>query len=128
MITLNIPASRTTPAVLYDQEQARFRVVGNSIPENASAFYSPIVVWLKEHGRSMPEGCTFEFSLPYFNSSSLKALYQVMMQIKDLQGQGKQFNIIWFAEEEDDFMLEAGETYREMVGIDITIQFGMLEL
>lgn len=128
MKPLNIPATKTTPAISYNADHAWFRVVGNSIPENASAFYSDVINWLKDHGDRLPSGCAFEFSLPYFNSSSLKALYQVLLQIKRHQELGKQFTVTWFVEEDDDFMLEAGETYREMVGMDIQIQAGHIEI
>ncbi|HOZ41246.1 MAG: DUF1987 domain-containing protein [Flavobacteriales bacterium] len=128
MNALNIIATKSTPAISYNAEHAWFRVVGNSIPENASAFYAPLVNWLQDHGDQLPNGCAFEFSLPYFNSSSLKALYQVLMQIKRLQELGKQLSVTWYVEEDDDFMLEAGETYREMVSMDIEIKAGHIEV
>ena len=128
MNTLNIIATKTTPAIGYNEQHAWFRVVGNSIPENASVFYGPVVHWLQDHGERLPSGCAFEFSLPYFNSSSLTALYQVLMQIKVIQEQGKQFSVTWYVEEDDDFMLEAGETYRDMVGMDIQITAGHISV
>jgi hypothetical protein len=125
---LNIVAERNSPAVSFNPEHCWFRIVGNSIPENAGAFYAPVVEWIRQHREQIPDGCVFEFSLPYFNSSSLKALYQVLQEIKMGIDQGKRFMVTWYVEEEDDFMLEAGETYRDMLGLDIDIKPGHIEI
>ncbi|MBL7964408.1 MAG: DUF1987 domain-containing protein [Flavobacteriales bacterium] len=128
MEPLHIPASHNTPAISYKPEHAWFRVVGNSIPENASTFYAPVVAWLKTYVNELPDGCSFEFSLPYFNSSTLKALYTVLMEIKLAMAKGKRFSVTWYVEEDDDFMQEAGETYQEMLGMKISIIPGHIEI
>ena len=121
MEPLNIPSTRNTPAVICDPIRARFSVAGSSIPENASAFYEPIIKWLNTHMEEIPTKTEFAFNLPYFNSSSLKAIHLLLMEIKRGVDRGKQFTLTWHMEEDDDFMSEAGETFREMVGMDITI-------
>jgi hypothetical protein len=121
MEPLNIPATRNTPAILFDPAGARFTIVGSSIPENASAFYQPIISWVHTHMDALPAHTNFAFSLPYFNSSSLKAIYLLLMEVKRGVDTGKQFTLTWHMEADDDFMSEAGETFREMVGMDITI-------
>jgi len=128
MPDLNIPAGRNTPAIKYDPTQAWFRVVGSSIPENASGFYTPVVDWLRANIHAIPDGCSFEFSLPYFNSSSLKALYLMLVEIKQAIDGGKRFQLTWYVEEDDDFMTEAGETYSEMIGMDIGVAPGHIEV
>jgi hypothetical protein len=128
METLHIPATRNTPCIRFLPEQAAFQVVGNSIPENAGSFYAPVVQWLDQHLAELPDGCAFAFSLPYFNSSSLKALYMVLMVVKKGLDQGKGFSVTWYVEENDDFMTEAGETYKDMLGMEINLVPGHLEL
>jgi hypothetical protein len=64
------------------------------------------------------------FSLPYFNSSSLKALYAVLVEIKNGIDQGKEFEVNWYVEDEDEFMIEAGETYQELLGMKINLITG----
>lgn len=128
MPSLHLPATRNTPSIRYLPEQPAFQVIGSSIPENAGSFYAPVVEWLQQHITELPDGCTFSFSLPYFNSSSLKALYMLLLEIKKGIDGGKAFSIHWHVEVEDDFMTEAGETYQEMLGMDIKLVPGQLEL
>ena len=73
--TLDIKATRNTPAVLLDIDKNAFILVGNSIPENAGEFYGPIIDKVKLSIPAMADGATFTICLPYFNSSSLKAVY-----------------------------------------------------
>jgi hypothetical protein len=116
---LHIASTRNTPMVDLDLDQRRFQLVGHSLPENASQFYAPILDWLQTHLPSVEVPCTFEFNLPYFNSSSLKAIYLLLQTIKSGVDRGQQFTVKWFVEPDDDFMTEACETFQEMVDMDI---------
>lgn len=124
MEELNIAATRNTPAVQYQAHPARFTVSGNSIPENAGNFYRPIMEWIARNGAGLPADCTFEFSLPYFNSSSLKALYLLLMEIKNAMQDRKEHRIAWYVEEEDEFMQEAADTFAELTGMHIEVCHG----
>jgi len=124
---LSIAATRNTPAILLDPTAKRFRMVGNSLPENAGEFYGPVIEQLKQALPNMGDGSTFEFCLPYFNSSSLKAIYLILVEIKKAMDSGKQFEVIWHIEADDDFMTEAAETFVEMCGIELTLREGLLE-
>jgi hypothetical protein len=124
MEPLHIAATRNTPMVVFLPDKATFRLVGNSIPENAGSFYAPVVTWLQQHLSDIPTPCSFVFSLPYFNSSSLKALYSVLVEIKNVIDQGKEFEVNWYVEDEDEFMIEAGETYQELLGMKINLITG----
>ena len=122
----NIRATRNTPSVSYDPRINVFRLIGNSIPENASEFYTPVIEWLKRESRALPDGATFEFCLPYFNSSSLKALYLLLVELKKAMDAGKRFEAIWHVEEGDDFMSEAAETFTELAEIQFSMRAGLL--
>lgn len=126
MAELNIAATKTTPGVHYPAPDAAFRIAGTSVPENTSAFYAPIMEWLQAHRAELPEDCSFQFSLPYFNSSSLKAIYLLLLEIKQGMEQGKQFRVAWHVEQGDEFMLEAAETFKELTGMAIEVREGLL--
>lgn len=123
---IDIKATRNTPSVEFDKAAKTFTMVGNSIPENAGEFYGPIIDQVKKEIPSMPDGTTFTFCLPYFNSSSLKAVYLLLTEIKSGMDSGKKFEAVWHVEEEDDFMTEAAETFTEMAGIEFTFKTGLL--
>lgn len=123
---IDIKGTKNTPTVLYSPESHAFSIIGNSIPENAGEFYAPIINQVRNNIAGMPDGSTFTFCLPYFNSSSLKAIYMLLDAIKEGQDHGKRFQVIWHIEEEDDFMSDAAETLSEMVGIELSLRVGLL--
>ena len=127
MEALRIAASRNTPAISIDPAAKHFRMVGNSLPENAGEFYTPIIERLKQVLPDMEDGSILEFCLPYFNSSSLKAIYLILAEIKKVMDGGKKFEVIWHFEDDDDFMTEAAETFVEMCGIELTLREGLIE-
>lgn len=126
MEALKLEATRHSPAVDLDLTSGTFRIVGVSIPENASEFYTPIIEWIRGAMPSIPDGSTFSFSLSYFNSSSLKALYLALTEIKAGIDSGKKIDVQWHVDEEDEFMQEAGETFSEMVDIPLNMVTGSL--
>ena len=126
MESIKISATRNTPSVTFDQQTKTFSLIGNSIPENAGEFYTPVIGWLRKELPGMQEGTIFEFCLPYFNSSSLKALYLLLVEIKKEMDSGKRLEAVWHMEEDDDFMAEAAETFAEMTEIEFTLKQGLL--
>ncbi len=127
MEALHIAATRNTPAISLDPAAKRFRMVGNSLPENAGEFYTPVIAKLKLALPEIGDGAIFEFCLPYFNSSSLKAIYLILVEIKKEIDNSKKYEVIWHVEEDDDFMSEAAETFVEMCGIELTLREGLIE-
>ncbi|MBL7950887.1 MAG: DUF1987 domain-containing protein [Flavobacteriales bacterium] len=127
MEDLHLTATKNTPEVFFSITAGTYRIMGNSIPENASELYAPVMAWLQKNLTHVADGATFEFDLPYFNSSSLKALYLVLLELKKEADQGKNLRLRWFAEENDEFMTEAAETFTEMVGIELELVIGKLQ-
>lgn len=124
MSQFHIPATRSTPEIFLDTDTNVYRVVGHSIPENAGKFYTPVLEWLRENITNISSGSVFEFCLPYFNSSSLKALYMMLMEVKKESEKGRKFEVDWYIEDDDDFMTDAAETFSEMVGIKLNLRRG----
>lgn len=122
MERLEIPATRTTPEIGFDLTSGQCRIVGNSIPENAGEFYKPIISWITEQVPTARVPVRFDFDLPYFNSSSVKALYHVLLAIKELPSDQVATTVHWWVEPDDEFMLESAETFEEMVGMKLQIE------
>ena len=52
----------------------------------------------------------------------------MLVEIKQAIDGGKRFQLTWYVEEDDDFMTEAGETYSEMIGMNINVAPGHIEV
>lgn len=48
MYDLFIEQTKSTPKVLFDHQNAKLSIQGQSYPENAFQFYEPIIAWLDD--------------------------------------------------------------------------------
>ena len=122
MNKLLIPRTKSTPAVILDPSTGTFLFSGQSIPENPAAFFAPVIDWLDRELGSLPDGSVFRFRLPYFSTSSMKAVYLVVQKIREgMKAAGRTFSIQWVVEDDDDFMSEAAENFSTLLDIPILV-------
>lgn len=83
---------------------------GESYPENAAAFYGPLIERLKDYlGQLQDAEVTFEIALRYFNSSSTKILFNLFGMLAESTRAGNFIVVRWHYDEEDDNMIEFGQ-------------------
>lgn len=100
----------TFPDVNFNADNGECRIEGESFMENAKEFYQPIFDWLDEFHKT-DSGSTLQMNinLSYYNTSSSKALYKLIHQLKEFSEDGRKVEINWrYAssdrEMEDDIM------------------------
>ena len=106
-----------TPTVILDAENEIFEVSGRSLPEDVTAFYEPILLWLDEYALSPNPKTIFTFKLVYFNTASSKLLLDILMKLEQMHEDGKDMLIRWYYPEDDEDMQEAGEEYADIVDV-----------
>ncbi|MCC0805644.1 DUF1987 domain-containing protein [Methylobacterium sp. W2] len=112
MDRIQIPATPRSPEVDFDFTAGRFRLSGESYPEDAAAFFGPLLQSLRTHlAASGSDPIVFEVALVYFNSSSAKALMNLFMRLEDAAGDGRRVTIRWLHAEGDETIAEAGEDF-----------------
>jgi len=116
MESLSIEATKSSPAVNYDPAKNRLSFAGESYPENAAAFYSPVFEWLKSYiesdeGRKM----VVNFEIVYFNSSTSKVFMNILDMLDSAAAGGKKIAVNWRYDEENEIAEECGEEFREEV-------------
>ena len=118
METLKIVGTEDTPNVVFDYNTGEFIISGRSLPEDVTSFYQPVLDWLEEFSSNPKDGSKFHFKLEYFNTASSKILLDVFMKIEEIsEDSGKAFTIVWYSQDSDNDMLEAGEEYSELVTV-----------
>ncbi|MDQ7989998.1 MAG: DUF1987 domain-containing protein [Candidatus Dactylopiibacterium sp.] len=110
MESLYIPATASSPEIRFDFDRHALSMRGESYPENAAAFYGPLIAQL----RAYLEGCrndsvTMDIALAYFNSSSTKMLFNIFEALNGAARAGNTVVVNWFHDEEDDTILEFGQ-------------------
>jgi hypothetical protein len=126
MDILRIEGTNTTPKVIFDSKTRTLELSGYSRPENVRDFYAPLLQWIEDFKmaiiQSMSEGVdtepvTFKFKFIYFNSSSAKFIYDIILLLSDMQSNKIPLKIYWHFDEDDDELREAGEELSDMANL-----------
>lgn len=114
MDPLYIAASPTSPEVDFRFDLHTLSLKGESYPENAAAFYGPIIERLRAYLASCRGATiTVNVSLAYFNSSSTKMLFSLFEALNDAARDDNEVLLNWYRDEDDDTIQEFGDELRE---------------
>lgn len=113
---LIIVKQEDTPSVILDKEQGLFEIGHRSLPENAIAFYEPILNWLNEYKNNPLEKTIFNFKLEYFNTASAKQLAKVLLVLQEL-AQSHNVLIRWHYLKDDTDMQASGIRFSKLLKI-----------
>src|SRR3989304_3641602 len=111
---------------MFDIGSNRFIISGESRPENAGKFYTPVINWIIKFEEVLHAGknetkndsdLIFMFKLDYFNSTSAKYIMDILLVIKKFVEQGYKINVEWHYDHRDDDMLDAGNEFSDTVDL-----------
>lgn len=106
-----------TPKVVLDKENNIFEFSGNSLPEDVTTFYSPILEWFEEYANSPNDKTQIVFNFEYYNTSSSKMILRLLEKFREIHRQGFDLEVHWHFMEDDEDMIEAGEDYSENIKV-----------
>lgn len=113
MKPLVIPGTSTTPTVTLDADKGIFEISGRSVADSPSEVYLPVMRWLTAYAREPKNTTLFVFRLEYFNTASSKVLLDTITALSFIRNA----KILWYHQEDDEDMKEAGEEFFELVNI-----------
>jgi hypothetical protein len=111
---------KNCPGIVYYPDSNKLELVGRSIPENPELIFRRLDDWITLHFEKN-NGLAVNIQLEYINSGSSKYLYEILKRLTGYGRSGKQVNLKWLYEEDDEAMLELGEHYRDTAGIPLEI-------
>ena len=117
MDPLFIIGSNECPTIILDKDRATFEITGQSLPEEAISFYTPVIDWFEEYIKDALPLTVLVLKLDYCNSSSTKAIADVMEVLEDHSKNGGNVEVQWFYMEDDDDMLDVGKEFQEIIKI-----------
>ncbi len=103
----------STPYILVDEEKGYMHFQGESFHENVLAFYSEILDWLQGYLKTDFKDFTFDCELKYFNSSTAKLLYNILMVMDDAATQANHITVNWICSADNEIIIECGEDFSE---------------
>jgi len=126
MESIHIDGTLVSPTVDFNLETRVLEIDGYSRPENVRDFYFPLIEWLDELNKYLVkfkssnivvEPFTFNFKYVYFNSSSAKFIYDIIILLNGFKKDGFPIKIYWYFDEDDDELREAGEELSDMANV-----------
>ncbi len=118
MANIHLAGTACTPGVDFNFDTHRLSLSGESYPENAAAFYRPLIEKVQLYlavlaihsdiARS-PEQIEVHISLRYFNSSSTKMLFSLLNVLHLAAQEAMPIALHWYYDSEDDIAQEFGE-------------------
>jgi hypothetical protein len=128
MQKLYISPTRNTPEINFSPEENLFLIRGTSSPEDVRAMYYPVIEWFRAFATMLSENnhssdvepLTLKMDLVYFNSSSAKFIYDILVELKNIAASGTPVVIEWYYEHGDYDLKDAGEDISNIAEIPFT--------
>lgn len=112
-------ATLSTPTIHFDPAQQLLYISGESYPENAIAFYEPLIDGVTEYLNQPTASLTIKLNVRYLNTSSVKSLMDIFDIAEEAHGKGQPVEVYWYHDAEDDRSLQIAEEFSE----DLTLSF-----
>ena len=109
MTELQLEATSRTPAVTLDPAAGKLVIAGESYPEDITSFYAQLTGALGAYFDGGAEALAAEIRLTYFNSSSARALMELLEQLDEAASAGSAVTIDWYCDPDDDITREFAE-------------------
>lgn len=119
MKAIQLSETKKTPKVILDKEAEEFLFAGRSLPEDPNEFYFTIFEWLDEYLKFPKLETNIVFEMDYMNTASSKMFLKLFYKLKKAIKQGRNINIKWIYDKDDEELFEAGSDFADMVDIPI---------
>jgi hypothetical protein len=110
-----IEGTKLTPKIALSE--ATFEMAGKSIPEDAYAFYEPVISAIYTYLENPPAETAINITLEYINSSSKKILTNILKLFEKSHTIHSVIVINWFYEEDDESIFDLGQDLKSIVRI-----------
>ena len=121
MEVIHIIERKDTPQIILNKATEEFEISKKSFPEDAIAFYAPILEWLNKYAQHPNSKTVFTFKMDYFNTASSKQIYKILSVLK-IVSKTAQVEINWHYNKLDRDMLSSGERYSKLIA-DLKFNF-----
>ena len=109
MTDMHLDATSRTPAITLDQAGKLLVITGESYPEDVSAFYAALNSALEDYFAGGADALTTRIKLTYFNSSSARALMELLDLLDAAATRGVTIAVEWYCDPDDDITREFAE-------------------
>ena len=120
MKKLDIKETRKSPRVYLNPENGEFYMYGRFIMTNSNEFYEPIFKWFNDYSKKPKQSNTLHYCREYSNSASSRSHLELFRLLNTLPN----FKLIWYTDENDEDMIEAGRDFESILKISFEYKVG----
>lgn len=121
MDNLILPGTKTTPYINFNYMNGVMEFSGESYPENALDFYKQVFDWLKKYFQNDQKLSIFNFKLVYFNTSSSKAVLDILDFLEEMYNEDHNIIVNWYYVNDDEDILESGQEFAEGLSLPFNL-------
>ncbi|HET7776415.1 MAG TPA: biofilm regulation phosphoprotein SiaC [Azospira sp.] len=122
MDNLNIPQTNASPAILADWSTGVVTMKGDSYPENSFELFQPLIDWVTAFLKEGQRPLRLELELLYLNTSSIRALMDILDLMEEAHRKGLQVATRWSYEAANERVGQLAEEFKE----DCTFPFDIV--
>jgi len=113
MMDLNIAGGRSSPSITASVEAGVLAMQGDSYPENAFELFGPVIQWVETFLAERDAPLTLELELMYLNTSSIKAMMDILDLLEAAHQDGRAVAVNWYFDAENGRVGELAEEFKE---------------
>jgi len=113
MESLHIAGTSVQPEIHFDKAKAIFEISGNSLADDPTAFFEPVLEWLAQYRNDPNESTELSINMNYINLASARHFLDIFYALEPI----KNSRVRWFYKINNIEMRESGEEFAEIVNI-----------
>ena len=122
MDVISIYGTKLTPSIILDAKNGWIEIEGNSIMDDATAFYKTILEFVKVYATKPSSKTVVKIKLNYINLPSSKCILELLKAVESIHKKDSSKVIVnWYYTTNE--MLNAGKDYQSI----IKLPFNMIE-
>lgn len=122
MSSFSQKATARTPEILLNADAGTLVLSGESYPEDVTAFYATLSDAISHFFDASQNALAVSIKLTYFNSSSARALMELLDLLDSEAGKGREVAVAWYCDPDDDITREfAQDISSDVTNITVTI-------
>ncbi|MFI4911798.1 MAG: DUF1987 domain-containing protein [Sedimentisphaeraceae bacterium JB056] len=118
---INTKPTKSTPLIKFESDSSTMRIEGDCYPENSFEFFKPLFNWFRKEFPKY-ETFIFDINIGYMNSSTTKCMLDILDMLEEAHENGKNIQIIWKYDRENDRAMDLAEEFKEDVEMPFEIR------
>lgn len=111
-----------TPTVNFNATTGKCLIEGESYLEDSFKFYDELISWINKYFEVTGNPIVLDFKLTYFNTSSSRAILDLMKALQEHRDNGRQLEVNWYyPDPDDDEMKLEAEDYIDESGLEMNL-------